>query len=152
MVATPPCGGRTASVAFNSTMPLAAITAPAGSCAKSGARRPATSAVSMAEQLEPVMRHPPAWPGDRLVLGTALGRRKLGAFVVVVGLVIPEPVLAGFERPDYRMPGLLPVLGRMTRERVVAATDVSACGATPQVHPPTTGLIALDAAHTAGRH
>lgn len=117
-----------------------------------GAVRTSVSTVSMAQQLKPVMWYPPARPGDRLLLGAAGGWRQLRAVVIVVGLVVPEPVLAGLERPDYRMPGVLPVLGRMTRQRVVAATDVPASRTTPQVHPPTTDLIALDAAHTARRH
>src|SRR5690349_17426424 len=40
--------------------------------------QPSASAVSMAEQLVPVMRYPAARPGDRLVRRPALGWRQLG--------------------------------------------------------------------------
>src|SRR5262245_29158727 len=49
--------------------------------------------------------------------------------------VAPRPVLAGLERPDYRVPDLLEVLRRVLAEAIVAAADVPAGQAQPQVHP-----------------
>ena len=76
-------------------------------------------------------------------------RREFRAVVILVCVVVPEPVLARFERPDDRMPGGTPVRRCMARQRVVAAADVAARGAAAKVHPPPAVLIAL---HRFWRH
>jgi len=78
-------------------------------------------------------------------------RREFGSVVVLVGVVVPEPVLAGLERPDDRMSGGTPVRRRMAGQRVVAATDVAARGAPAKVHPPPADRIALDTSCAARR-
>ena len=77
---------------------------------------------------------------------------EFGTFVVVIALVVPEPVLARFERSDDRVSSLLPVLCCVPGQGIVAAADVAAGRTPPQVHPPTTGGITLGTANTAGRH
>ncbi len=64
----------------------------------------------------PVAGHPAARPRNRLVLRPAVRRSEFGTVVVLVGLVVPEPVLARFERPDDRVSGFPPVRGRVTRQ------------------------------------
>src|SRR5208337_599789 len=110
------------------------------------------SVVLLTEQVRPVARHSTAGTRDRLVLGTAFRWGKFGTFVVVIGLVVPKPVLARLERSDDRVPSLLPVLRRVPGQRIVAATDVAAGRTPPQVHPPTAGGITLGTTDTTGRH
>ncbi len=57
--------------------------------------------------------------------------------------VAPAPVLAGLGRPDQRMARLLEVSVRVPMGRVVAAPDLPAAEAHPQVHPPASDLQAL---------
>ena len=64
--------------------------------------------------------------------------------------VAPVPVLAGLVRLDDRMGGLVEVPGRVLSGRVVAAPDVAARGAAPQVKPHASGQEALHAAIAAG--
>jgi hypothetical protein len=49
------------------------------------------------------------------------------------------------------MPGLVPVGGGMTIQRIVAASNVTAFGAAAQVYPPASGLLALETSGAAGR-
>jgi hypothetical protein len=49
--------------------------------------------------------------------------------------VAPQPSLAALERPDQRMPGRAEVRRRMPVARSIAAADVPARLALPQVHP-----------------
>src|SRR5580658_8264242 len=81
-----------------------------------------------------------------------LRRGELRTLERVFGLVIPEPVLAGLEAPDDRMPGLLGVRRRVLRRRAITASDVAALGAPAQVEPPAAGGVAFDAARPARRH
>src|SRR5208282_2980157 len=97
-------------------------------------------------------RHPPLGPGHRLVNRMMLRRRELGTFVHFLGLVAVEPVLAGFEAADERVPGGRRMGGRVLHRRGVAAADVPALRAPAQVHPPAARGLALDAPGTARRH
>ena len=63
-------------------------------------------------------------------------RRQLRADREVVGAVVVEPVLAGLEALDDRMPSRAVVGGRMAGQRVVAAAAVPAGRATTQMQPP----------------
>src|SRR5580704_8262948 len=58
-----------------------------------------------------------------------LRRCELGTVVHFLGLVAEEPVLAGFEAADERVPGGLRMRGRVLHRRGVAAADVPALGA-----------------------
>jgi len=61
-------------------------------------------------------------------------------------LVAPRPVLAGFDRADDRMAGLVAMRGRVPVDAVVAAPDLAAGLAHPQVHPAVAERHALRAA------
>ena len=52
-------------------------------------------------------------------------------------LVIEEPILAGLETGNDRMPGRSRVFGRMLARRTVAATDVPTLRTPAQMKPPT---------------
>ena len=65
--------------------------------------------------------------------------------------VVPEPVLAGLEALDHRVPGGREVRGGVLGRGGVAAADVAALGAAAQVHPPAAGRVALGAAGAARR-
>lgn len=106
----------------------------------------------LTEQLGPIARHSAPGTRDRLVLGMTFGCGKFGTVVIVIGLVVPEPVLARLERSDDRVPSLSPVLRRMPGQRIVATTNVAAGRTPPQVHPPTAVGITLGTADTTGRH
>lgn len=72
-------------------------------------------------------------------------RCELGAVLDLPGAVVPEPVLVGFKALNDTMPGLLGVSGGVLVERIIAASNMAAGGASPQMEPPRTGLVALDA-------
>src|SRR6266516_5216153 len=100
----------------------------------------------------PVGRDPAGRARERLIGGVAVRRDQIGAGLVkLVGLVIPEPGLPRLEAADDRVPGGRRVRARMLRWRAVAAADVPALGAPPQVEPPAAPLLALDAASLGGR-
>jgi hypothetical protein len=54
----------------------------------------------------PVRRHSPGWSRRRLVERMMLWRGERRTVVVLLGPVVPEPVLARFEAADQRMPGI----------------------------------------------
>ena len=85
-----------------------------------------------------------AGPGAGWSSGWQSGAREFRPVVVLVGVVVPEPVLAWLERPDDGMPGGAPVRRCVAGQRVVAAADVAARGAAAKVHPPPADRIALD--------
>src|SRR2546426_75545 len=60
-----------------------------------------------------------------------------------------RPLLVGLERLDGRVPGLVEVLGRVLVRRVVAAADVTANHAEPEVDPLVSRLEAFLAASAA---
>ena len=84
------------------------------------------SVAATTQLVRPILWHPAAGPGDGLVLRAADRRGEFGPVVVLVGLVIPEPVLAGFERADDRVTGFPPMRRRVTGQRIVATPDVAA--------------------------
>jgi hypothetical protein len=80
--------------------------------------------------------------------GFALGDLLQENFVHVA----PLPAFAGFEGADDRMLGLMEMLGGMGVLRRVAAADVAAYEAFPQVDPGITHLQAFLAALAAGSY
>src|SRR5689334_24196813 len=104
------------------------------------------------EMLLPVVRHTPARPWNRLVDRVMLRRRQPRPLVVVVGVVVPIPVLARLEALHERMTGVLGVLGGVLGRRLITAADVPALGTAPEMEPPAVGGQALDAASAARRH
>src|SRR5215469_12335844 len=81
-----------------------------------------------------------------------LRRGQLRPVIGLLGFEVEEPVLAGLEAADERMPAGLRVRGRVLRGRGVAAADVPALSAAAQVQPPAAGLLAFDAPGAARRH
>src|SRR6516165_2069878 len=100
----------------------------------------------------PVAWHAVLRSRDALVERMVLRRGEHRAVEGILGLVVPEPVLAGLEALDDRMPRYLRVRGRVPRRRAVTAPDVPALCAPAQVDPPAAGRVALDAARSARRH
>src|SRR5215469_145760 len=75
--------------------------------------------------------------------------RQFGAVAVkLVGLEAPEPVLTRLEASDDRVPGRGGVGARVLGRRCVAAADVPALGAPPQVEPPAAARLAFHAPRT----
>lgn len=91
-----------------------------------------------------------SWRG--LVEGMTGRWAEVGAVGVVVGVVIPEPVLAGFEASNHVMPGGVSVPCGVSAKGVVAASDMSTGDTAAEVHPPESVLLALEATGSAGRN
>jgi hypothetical protein len=66
--------------------------------------------------------------------------------------VAPVPSFAGLEGADDGVLGGLVVLGGVPVPRVVAAADMAACRAHPQMHPPIPRSQAFHTAVTRRRH
>ena len=81
-------------------------------------------------------------------------RRGWGIFEFKEELVrvAPVPPFAGFKGADDGMLRRLVVLGGVAVLGVVAAADMAACRAHPQMQPPIPHLQALDAAVARRRH
>src|SRR5579864_6523659 len=80
-----------------------------------------------------------------------LGRRQRRALRRLVGGEVPEPVLAWLEGANQGVPRTTGVRRGVLTRRGVAAADMAACGAAPQVKPPAVTRQALDAAGAARR-
>src|SRR3954469_22107681 len=65
--------------------------------------------VAATELLDPVRRNPVGGTRNGLVLRMTFRCSELWPVVVLVGVVVPEPVLGRFERPDDGTPGFAPV-------------------------------------------
>src|ERR1700704_1520143 len=79
-------------------------------------------------------------------------RSEFRPVVILVLVVVPEPILARFERPDDGMSCLAPMCRCVPGQRIVATPDVATCSAAAQVHPPAADRIALDATCAARRN
>jgi hypothetical protein len=90
--------------------------------------------------------------GRRLAQGVMLRWRQLGAFPVLVLVVVVEPVFMRLEAVDEGVVLGPRMLGGVLRGRLIAAADVPAMDASAQVEPPAVGSReAFDAAGPAGR-
>jgi hypothetical protein len=117
-----------------------------------GDRSPGQESGSV-QEVFPVRRNSASWTRSRLIWRVRIRRSELGPlFYEFIGLVIVEPGLTGLEAADKSMPGSCCVLAGVLRRRVVAATDVSADNAAPEVEPPTALSEALHAPCAAGRN
>src|ERR1700677_1560816 len=111
---------------------------------------PASAAARRSVQLAlPVGGDTPGWARSGLVERVVLRRRQLGAFVVLVGGVVPEPVLPRLEAAHD---GVVRtgVLAGVLAGRAVATADMAACRAAAEVEPPPVRREALDAPGPAG--
>src|SRR4051812_11247640 len=79
--------------------------------------RPAVGSVDLAA---PVRGHPPGRSRHRLLRRAVLGIGQPRAVVVVLGLVVPEPLLPGLEALDDRMSGRGGVPAGVLHRRAVA--------------------------------
>jgi hypothetical protein len=70
----------------------------------------------------------------------------------LLGAIVVEPLLTGLEALNYRVAAVLDVMARVLRGRGVAAADVTALRAPPQMQPPATLGKALDTTRRAGRN
>ena len=68
---------------------------------------------------------------NRLGQRVRMGRSQLRPFGVLLGAVIPEPVLAGLKALDHAVFRVLGMRGRMLAGGIVAAADMPALGAPP---------------------
>src|ERR1700682_2100333 len=82
----------------------------------------------------------------------AFRRSEFRPVVILVLLVVPEPILARFERPDDGMSGLTPMCRRVPGQRIVAPPNVPGRRAAARVPPPAAAGIALDATGSARRN
>jgi len=87
----------------------------------------------------PVSRHAPGRSGHRLRQRVVFRRSQDRAVGVLLRGVAPEPVLVRLEASDDWMPGVGCVVAGVLRRRRIAAADVPAMGAAPQVEPPAAG-------------
>jgi hypothetical protein len=112
----------------------------------------ATSVVASVQLPLPSCGHAAGWSRHGLVERVMLRRSEDRALHVLLGNVVPEPVLARLVAPDDRMLCIGGMLTRMLRGRRVATTDTAATRTAAQVEPPATGSQALDAARAARRY
>ena len=106
---------------------------------------PQLQAPSMQAAL-PVSRHAPGRSGYRLCQRVVLRRSKDRAVGVLLRGVVPEPILTRLEAGYDGVARRLCVSRSVLRGRAVAAADVTALSAAPQVEPPAAGRQALHAA------
>src|SRR4029079_6281877 len=124
---------------------------PAGQSPDRRGRSPAWTLLASVEVTLPVPGHPTRRSGHRMVERVVVWRSEHGSLEVLLGGVIPEPVLAGLEALDDRMPGVGGVAARMLRRRRVAAPDMAAVGAAAKMEPPAVRGQALCATGAARR-
>src|SRR5437667_12782137 len=114
-------------------------------------RRAARRASCSVQEVFPVVGDPARRSWCRLIEWVVVGRREGGAFEDLFGQVVPEPVFLGFEAVDDRVMRVDRVMARVLGGRRVAAADVAAMSAAPEVVPPTVGRQTLDATGAARR-
>src|SRR4051794_28481774 len=107
--------------------------------ARAARRAAGATPTASVDVVAPVGRNPPPGPGRRLVTGPRGGGRERRPVEHRLVAVVPEPVLAGLEALHDAVPGGRGVGGGGLGGRAVAAPDVAAGGAPPQVHPPALG-------------
>ena len=84
----------------------------------------------------PISRHPARRSWHGLICRMRMRREQLHTSDHPLLLVIEEPILSRFEAGNDGMPGRCRMLGRMLAWRAVAASDVPALRASPQMKPP----------------
>ena len=106
----------------------------------------------MVQLPNPITWHASDRSGNTLISRVRRGFDHRRAVEHLTGSEAVEPVLPGFEALHDRVSGLDGVLTGVAAERVVAAADVAALGASPQVEPPGPGGFAFDATRSARRN
>jgi hypothetical protein len=97
----------------------------------------------------PVSRHTAGRSGHRLCQRVVLRRSKDRAVGVLLRGVVPEPVLVRLEASDDGMPSFGRVSAGVLGRRRIAAADVPAVSAAPQVEPPAGSGCARRIRHSA---
>ena len=82
------------------------------------------------------MRHAPGGPRNRLLDGVVTGREKLRAIHRSLVEVVPKPVFAGLVALRDRMARVPSMLATVLVGRRIAAANVAAGRAAPEVEPP----------------
>jgi hypothetical protein len=93
------------------------------------------------QQPQPVVGHATGRAGYGLADRVLLRRRQGRPLAELLGPVVVEPVLAGLEAVDDRVPGVGGVVAGMLRGRRVTAPDVAALRASPEMKPPPVGGV-----------
>jgi hypothetical protein len=106
----------------------------------------------LVEMTLPIARHAPRWSRCRLIGRVMLRISECRAFVKLVGGVIPVPVLPGLKTSDQGVTRTFGVPRRVLARGRVAATDVAAFCAPPEMQPPSTALKTLDTPSTTRWH
>jgi hypothetical protein len=84
----------------------------------------------------PITRHATGRTGHRLIDGMTVGWGEGGAVDVLLRPIVVEPILVRLEAPDNLVARLGDMLARVLGWRVIAAANVAAIGATPEMEPP----------------
>src|SRR6187401_2386757 len=92
----------------------------------------------------PVRWHAASRSGHGLVERVVMWWSEDGTLEELLGRVVPEPVLARLEALDDRMAFSRGMPTRVLRRRRVAAADMPALHASPEVEPPAVGGETLD--------
>jgi len=100
----------------------------------------------------PVTRNATDRAWHRLVERVMMRRGQRRTLEILLGGVIPVPVLARLEALDDRMPDTVSMVIGMLGGRRIAATHVTAPGTASQVKPPAARVEALHAARATGRY
>src|ERR671914_491728 len=99
----------------------------------------------------PVEWHSTHRARHRLVERVVARRSQRRTFEILLGGVVPEPVLAGLVTLDDRVLALVGMARSVLGRRRVATSDVAASSAAPKMEPPSVGREALEAARAARR-
>src|SRR5512135_3213910 len=98
---------------------------------------PCRTGLSLSVQsLDPIVGYGAGWTRSRLVLGVVTGRGEFRPGGVLVGLEVPEPLLARLKALNVAMAAVPEVGARVLARRGVATSDVTALRAPSQVEPP----------------
>jgi hypothetical protein len=93
----------------------------------------------------PIPWHLSGGTGNRLALWVVFGRGERRPFVELLRRVVPEPILSRLEATDDAVLRALCMRRGMLARRGVAASDVAALRAAPEMEPPAPGFEAFDA-------
>ena len=132
--------------------PTSSFTATADPLTVSSAEGTKSVAGAACESVQlalPAWRYSTGRSGDRLIQRVVMRWRENRTIQVLLGLVVPEPVLARFVALHDGMSRAVRMTAGVLRRRGVAAPYMAAMGTPPEVEPPPTRFLTLDAARAA---